>query len=233
MVCIVPHRDENKRIYILSNYQKILDFDSPAQACWPTFSFKIIIEIRFLVLKTLEHKVIFRCTPGCDGSEDPMEPPKYFGNTFARWQHPEKYWKNWSGQECPRASCWCIRLRELQYQRWHTDRVLHRFRGFLQVFLTSTLNPRNSHHQRQDGSVQVQPKSRDEQWRTRWRSFHKDCREGKNVPSWRQFLERQPDHHKVSTKTWLDNVRFVGGEQDTRAVNTLVSKETGSPKLKT
>ena len=31
---------------------------SLAQACWPTFSFKIIIEIRFLVLKTLEHKVI-------------------------------------------------------------------------------------------------------------------------------------------------------------------------------
>ena len=174
-----------------------------------------------------------RCTPGCDGSEDPMEPPKYFGNTFARWQHPEKYWKNWSGQECPRASCWCIRLRELQYQRWHTDRVLHRFRGFLQVFPTSTLNPRNSHHQRQDGGLQLQPKSRDEQWRTRWRSFHKDCREGENVPSWWQFLERQPDNHKVSTKTWLDNVRFVGGEQDTRAVNTLVSKATGSQKLKT
>ena len=162
-----------------------------------------------------------------------MEPPKYFGNTFARWQHPEKYWKNWSGQECPRASCWCLRLRELQYQRWHTDRVLHRFRGFLQVFLTSALNPRNSHHKRQDGGLQLQPKSRDEQWRTRWRSFHKDCRESENVPSWRQFLERQPDHHKVSTKTWLDNVLFVGGEQDTRAVNTLVSKATGSPKLKT
>ena len=32
---------------------------------------------------------------------------------------------------------------------------------------------------------------------------------------------------------WLDNVRFVGGEQDTRAVNTLVSKATGSQKLKT
>lgn len=48
MVCIVPHRDENKRIYILSNK---------------------------------------RCTPGCDGSEDPMEPPKYFGNTFARNVH--------------------------------------------------------------------------------------------------------------------------------------------------
>ena len=23
-----------------------------------------------------------RCTPGCDGSEDPREPPSFFGNTF-------------------------------------------------------------------------------------------------------------------------------------------------------
>jgi len=27
------------------------------------------------------------CTPGCDGSEDPREPPKYFGNTFASYQY--------------------------------------------------------------------------------------------------------------------------------------------------
>ena len=39
-------------------YQIIKNLPKLAQACWPTFSFKIVIEIRFLVLKTLEHKVI-------------------------------------------------------------------------------------------------------------------------------------------------------------------------------
>lgn len=70
----------------------------------------------------------WRCTPGCDGSEDPREPPKYFGNTFPRFH---LFWGQLAVlllfyQECARASCWCLCLRELQRQCRHNDRILHR-----------------------------------------------------------------------------------------------------------
>ena len=53
---LCPIEMKTKEYIYYQIIKEILDFDSLAQACWPNFSSKIIIEIRFLMLKTLEHK---------------------------------------------------------------------------------------------------------------------------------------------------------------------------------
>ena len=116
-------------------------------------------------------------------------------------------------EKCARASRRCVCLRELQHQRWHHDRVLHRSEKLKVLSVDLSYFRRHSHNKRQDGSLHLHSVSRDRPrcWEGGKEPVQQDGGASQDVPPRRHLLEWQQDHHKVG---WKDNEMGYGVLQE-------------------
>ena len=138
-------------------------------------------------------------------------------------------------QECARASCWCLCLRELQRQCRHNDRILHRCKKLTVLSPFRSCLWRHSDNKRQDGSLHLQSVQRDRRrcWRGGEKSVQQDGTASQDVPPRRHLLEWQQDHHKVGWEAPTKAPRqcnhggLSGKGQGTRVVHIQALKATG------